>query len=1646
MAAEKDLPLETIIIIVAIIVVLFIAIFFGALFLRKNINKRKSFNNDTIGNNERSGGGKRKYNGGTETDDKAAVITFIYDDSIYLLSDKYDDNYLAGVDTIHNMFRSCDVDVPDGPMENFYYPLDKGDAGQPGDWKGFKKIINALTAEQADWIAKSIESVKIVLHAIKKAHIADIQINSVNKYTHITETIKKSDLKDLLVTQLKKVYDSTALNSTDLQIFNQYISDNDIYNINQIMYNFKEVKLVADNIIGYLFKTENLATEDDYDEDYDKYIVDVNTLLYACDYFAEEDSIKDVSFYSLIDNSKYEHYANIISQIYEPLKGNEPIGMYILLYKFGNRTQLINTILEPSDKKFSEFSEGEQKWLTKYFTTEFKKLNNIKFITDEFEKLESTTEVIDLKKSVTDNGGGGAGKVATVDPDIKKIEDLLTNVKKTYDDILDFGNTKISIAERFKSLNDGLKTYGEQLVKCDNIKSTVIEINKNQETIKDYITHYYTKFKWIFDTKIFNYFNRYENARDLTTRNMKNIFNTKDYSNALLNIYISNTEQMLDDNTYFSEFIKQNHIDILEKIERIKDKLKHELSSVDKEYKLFLDKANLQVSDFEQIVNDISSKLDTEYDSVTKLFIAKILQDGINKANIKQYTKRYINNIKQISDDTDKKVKDDNLENLLLGINTVIKDFKPKLLVASANNVFTKYNALKNNIKTPSAYKTFQDAVINKLNPYVNNAEITLENNTDAVGNTNIVDKINQALQTSNNIFESNNCVEIINKLGKVIAKPIDFDTKFTAVSTKLDTLNKSIIKFIEDTKTEIIGYVRVSTNSINEAETERTGGKDVTKIKMLQGTINNIFNTAANNAQEIYNIFTNISKTILYVKQIVPKFDDLYSDVSENYTKIEQHYLRIQAILVDLAAVATITEKLVKIDMIKKLYDTDKLGFIVKYNQIKDSVNKDLSYINSLFDSINKINSDATKIIDDTATIVVNISDQTINNTKYAEAINDQKIINASQPEIKKQYDIADPIKTGANTYVPALLQSIDDGITKIYNGFDLLVNNGFDNSNDIEVDKFINIATSELDTIKKEKNTFNVKIDGNVDTFKLVIPTIGDAVKAAEPEYKKLIDAYNQFIQDAMSATIVLVNNINTQLKFDINTKNQEITNALNAIKTKNNDIVEPNNTAIKAHDVYTEIKAITNQNVTNITNNAGVVRDPINTKFAIDLETIQQSFTNADTKLKTKPLVIADLAVDLKSVNDIHKNIIADNIIAKFDKVLLDIEAESVKLDPHIEIAELMKEIDKNHTATITAQKETKTATEETIATTNKVIAHALDAQSKADEADNTEQTAISLIGSINDKDVSSELAKLKRRNNEMNKLNKKIRTNNTDPLKKAEEAKSDADTAIAEADAQLATFTTPATAVLYTQNLAYWETNYNTKHTDAKKDANAAKDAAEKAKTDAEQAQTDAANALADAKPKLDNINMKIALIRSIFDRIKQLIDDINNEDDDGPSITPQQPEDDTVKPFSKESYDILPLDSKVATLSSNIQFDETKSTAMNNPGNSFMYKIVSYDSKELSSDDKILEIISFARTQRMPIKDSNNIIAKATELIKKYRGTNKIIPGAWIYRGGKWFASVKPTKIEELERYVELMKRENQFEIPRATGGGHRLRI
>ena len=86
----------------------------------------------------------------------------------------------------------------------------------------------------------------------------------------------------------------------------------------------------------------------------------------------------------------------------------------------------------------------------------------------------------------------------------------------------------------------------------------------------------------------------------------------------------------------------------------------------------------------------------------------------------------------------------------------------------------------------------------------------------------------------------------------------------------------------------------------------------------------------------------------------------------------------------------------------------------------------------------------------------------------------------------------------------------------------------------------------------------------------------------------------------------------------------------------------------------------------------------------------------------------------------------------------------------------------------------------------------------------------------------------------------------------------------------------------------------------------------------------------------------------------------------------------------------------------------------------------MYVITSYDKKEQSPDDKVLEMVSFARTLSMPINDKS-VIARADELFKKYRVTKKIIPGMWVSRGGKVITAVKPTNIDELGRYIELMK-------------------
>ena len=257
MAAENDFPLETIIIIVVVIVVLFIAIFFGSRFINTRIKTKRVLKpvNLTSGRGERSGGGKYKYNGGVlggdDAANKASICTFI-DNSPTMLVDKSDaDKYLAGVDTIHNMFRANGFNVPDDPMKLYYYPKDKRAPGQKDDSDRFKTIINGLDEAVAAKIIEFIDPVTDVLSVVKDATLEIKNIGYVNPYKLQVQTKKKSDLEQLLTVQLNKVYNS-AIRPEDLEVFNKFISNN-IFIISTKLEHYKQTEQLVDAIIKYLF-------------------------------------------------------------------------------------------------------------------------------------------------------------------------------------------------------------------------------------------------------------------------------------------------------------------------------------------------------------------------------------------------------------------------------------------------------------------------------------------------------------------------------------------------------------------------------------------------------------------------------------------------------------------------------------------------------------------------------------------------------------------------------------------------------------------------------------------------------------------------------------------------------------------------------------------------------------------------------------------------------------------------------------------------------------------------------------------------------------------------------------------------------------------------------------------------------------------------------------------------------------------------------------------------------------------------------------------------------------------------------------------------------------------------------------------------
>ena len=142
-------------------------------------------------------------------------------------------------------------------------------------------------------------------------------------------------------------------------------------------------------------------------------MIPVYKLLYVCDYFADENSVKNMKFYSCLDEGMFDKDADIIKQIYDLDKDKKnKLGLYTMLYKFGNRDQLISTILEPFNIELDTLSQDEQKWITNYLTTELDKLKNIKYITDKFEELKSDQEVKDIiGAAVSKQPGGGAAKV-----------------------------------------------------------------------------------------------------------------------------------------------------------------------------------------------------------------------------------------------------------------------------------------------------------------------------------------------------------------------------------------------------------------------------------------------------------------------------------------------------------------------------------------------------------------------------------------------------------------------------------------------------------------------------------------------------------------------------------------------------------------------------------------------------------------------------------------------------------------------------------------------------------------------------------------------------------------------------------------------------------------------------------------------------------------------------------------------------------------------------------------------------------------------------------------------------------------------------------------------------------------------------------
>ena len=1045
---------------------------------------------------------------------------------------------------------------------------------------------------------------------------------------------------------------------------------------------------------------------------------------------------------------------------------------------------------------------------------------------------------------------------------------------------------------------------------------------------------------------------------------------------------------------------------------------------------------NVVVSDIDSKISDLKNKILRIEGDKNQIYrnIANLLRDGLDPKDALQLT-------------DDNKILINTLQGLITALKPIdITNYKPITDTAASVGVDTEsitdkvkeYNDLIPpiaNLAKECTGKLFDDA-IGKANNIAKQCEDTLggalpDLDTDPVGNINAV-------------FTLEGKYQDIVKYAKIAKLVWDkTDAKYNDLTTRYGILLVEITKVVDPAIARpTLMANEISKNADNTEKALKTVN-NTSPINDIDAVIKDIIGYE-NAAKAIFKTLSDINMDPDISKRL--GLSALLAKASDDMKRIKNSLINSEKLKdeVDaLAAVAAITATVASTKTtIAAVSDNTTLNaaankVLTELTEINDNYNK--RYTETAVRVKSSVDPDVQKIVDEIPKIT-GYSNTTESNMASIETTV-TKITGVNETE-------SDSL-TNAIATVRADLATIKSKTPPDTKGFDALFNAEIAN---VDQTAFTERIATDLATCRKIIKDIN---DGSAydPTSKVALEAINDTnipgLIAAE---KHIINELNtstsanikKYIIDAKIAAIAAILAITHNGNVDkvtvaalaaSNKLSVALSNSQKAIKkildgvikklkgpliTVVNKTSQINGTLIVAqHNIVNTMPKINNDDTderTNAINAYYNISDIVKYKYSPNAIQIEKNSQTINSGVKDITTELAATPPDLAKVYTIYDS--AKDLKAKTE--LLNTECDKLEADIEIlvNIIELSDKIVRNNLAVYNDHEEAKKIVKEAA----DII---IDCNTKRNKAaadlaktENRVNIITSKVSSLQDSNIAQALISV---NNKLATLQRKD-TEIQDKLVEADAENTKLTTSFGNIGAMLQSFKDGA------QKLDYWIDEYNKKRTTPddtvaltkqyKKDSKFLRNAMNILHVHNKQRDIERLVGAFDQEKKKVNAALKQAIT------VYQLI--IDDDDDDAPAVA--QPDDDKVKPFSQNSYDILPLDPKVATLSSNMQFSESKSTATNNPGNSFMYTIVPYDSQELSSDDRVLEIVSFARTQRMPIKDATNIIAKADELLKKYRGTKKVIPGAWVYRGGKLFSSVKPTKIEELERYIELMRR------------------